>query len=419
MVRNRSGWTTDASRDDRSAVRNWAALVGIGYDDRPCYPRTRCCSIVLDTGFGKAHPAVPDCTMIDWDDVRYFLAVARGGSVRAAAERLGVNHSTVLRRIAQLEERLGAHIFEKLPSGYRLTVAGEEVLEFADQMEASSHLLETRVFGRDQGVRGLLRVTLAPTLATHLLMPDFTAFARLHPDIEMEILSSGELANLTNREADVAIRVVYDRKTLPLNIHGLKGPELFGGVYISRDRLAAWRAGAPDPIRWIVISIHGIPEWAHEGEVRTTGVRSGPPTLKRRSLQYGKGSGSRHYRASSEMPTPTGEGAGRRPAHVRYALAPHAGRDAQDETRAALHGVRIPQARRVRAVSRGTVLIARLTRGRSPATLAVIRSEAELRSLQATSRSIPRAADGSFRPCRRCGGTSGFGKSGPIDIDSG
>src|SRR3984893_10596938 len=78
-------------------------------------------------------------TMIDWDDVRFFLAVARGGSVRAAAERLGVNHATVLRRIAQLEKRLGVHMFEKLPSGYRLTAAGEEVLEFADQMEASSH----------------------------------------------------------------------------------------------------------------------------------------------------------------------------------------------------------------------------------------------------------------------------------------
>jgi len=212
--------------------------------------------------------------MIDWDDVRYFLAVARGGSVRAAAERLGVNHSTVLRRIGQLEERLGAHMFEKLPSGYRLTAVGEEVLELANEMEASSHQLETRVFGRDQSVRGLLRVTLAPTLATHLLMPDFTEFARLYPDIEMEILSSGELANLTNREADVAIRVVYDRKTLPLNLHGLKGPELFGGVYMSRDRLAAWRAGAPDPIRWIVISMHGIPDWVREDEVevRTSGV---------------------------------------------------------------------------------------------------------------------------------------------------
>src|SRR6202522_655766 len=223
-------------------------------------------------GLWKPTRAVRDCTMIDWDDVRYFLAVARGGSVRAAGAHLGVNHSTVLRRIAQLEERLGVHMFEKLPSGYRLTAAGEEVLEFAEQMEASSNRLVTRIFGRDQSVRRLLRVTLAPPLATHLLMPDFADFARLHPDIEMEILSSGELANLTNREADVAIRVVYDRKSLPLNLHGLKGPELFGGVYMSRDRLAACRAGAPDPIRWIVISIFGIPDWASEGEVRTTGV---------------------------------------------------------------------------------------------------------------------------------------------------
>src|SRR6195952_6067323 len=141
-------------------------------------------------GLWKAHRAVRDCTMIDWDDIRYFLAVARGGSVRAAAELLGVNHSTVLRRIAQLEERLGVHMFEKLPSGYRLTATGEEVLEFADQMEASSPLLETRVFGRDQSARGLLRVTLPPFLATHLFMPDLSDFARLHPEIEIEIRST-------------------------------------------------------------------------------------------------------------------------------------------------------------------------------------------------------------------------------------
>src|SRR3569623_3016028 len=163
---------------------------------------------VIDTGFGRRTAAVPDCTMIDWDDVRYFLAVGRGGSVRAAAERLWVTHTTVLRRIAQLEERLGAHMFEKLPSGYRLTAAGEEVLELANQMEASSHQLETRVFGRDQSVRGLLRVPLPPFLATHLLMPDIADFARLHPDIEIEIVSTGEVVYLTNREADVAIRMV-------------------------------------------------------------------------------------------------------------------------------------------------------------------------------------------------------------------
>ena len=207
--------------------------------------------------------------MTDWDDVRHFLAVARSGSVRAAAVRLEVNHATVLRRIAQLEERLGARLFEKLPAGYRLTDAGEEVLGFAEQMEASSHELETRVLGRDQGLRGRLRVSLAPPLATHLLMPDFAEFARLHPEIEMEVVSSGELANLTNREADVAIRVVYDRKTLPLNLHALKGPEVFGAVYISRDRLAAWRAGRREPLRWIVISAHGVPAWASGGELQT------------------------------------------------------------------------------------------------------------------------------------------------------
>jgi DNA-binding transcriptional LysR family regulator len=65
-----------------------------------------------------------------------------------------VNHSTVLRRIAQLEERLGAQMFEKLPSGYRLTAAGEEVLELAEQMEASSHQLETRVFGATRACAG-------------------------------------------------------------------------------------------------------------------------------------------------------------------------------------------------------------------------------------------------------------------------
>src|SRR3546814_7404972 len=107
--------------------------------------------------------------MIDWDDVRYFLAIARGGSVRSAAGHLGVNHSTVLRRVARLEERLGVQMFEKLPSGYRLTAAGEEVLELAAQMETSSLQLETRVFGRDQSrseehtseLQSLMRISYA------------------------------------------------------------------------------------------------------------------------------------------------------------------------------------------------------------------------------------------------------------------
>ena len=163
-------------------------------------------------------------------------------------------------------------MFDKLPSGYRLTDAGEGILEFAKQMEASSNQLETRVFGRDQSVRGLLRVTLAPTLATHLLMPDLAEFARLHPEVEMEILSIEEPVNLTNRDADIAIRVVYDRHALPLNLHGLQGPELVGGVYMSRKLLAAWRTGSPDRIRWIVENKFGIPAWARKGDIRMAEV---------------------------------------------------------------------------------------------------------------------------------------------------
>ena len=210
--------------------------------------------------------------MIDWDDVRYFLAVARSGSVRGAAERLDVNHTTVLRRVAQLEHRLGARMFEKLPSGYRMTTAGEEVLGLAEQMEASSNLLQARVLGRDQAVSGLLRVTMAPTIATHLLMPAFADFARVHPEVEIALLTSDEPVNLTNREADVALRVVYDRDKLPPNLHGRQGPELFGGVYVSCDLLAAWRAGKVERVRWIVKDNIGVGGWAHVGDVPAADV---------------------------------------------------------------------------------------------------------------------------------------------------
>ncbi len=210
--------------------------------------------------------------MIDWDDVRYFLAVARAGSVRAAAERLHVNHATVLRRIAQLEQQLGAHVFEKLPSGYRLTSAGEEIIASAEQMEAASKALEMRILGRDQSISGHLRVTLPLTLAAYLLAPDFVTFARLHPEVEVEVVTSNDWANLTNREADLAIRVVYDRNTLPPHLHCVKGPDLWAGVYMSRDLFEAWRAGTLGCVRWIVKDNYGIPDWACEGAVKVAGT---------------------------------------------------------------------------------------------------------------------------------------------------
>jgi len=182
--------------------------------------------------------------MIDWDDISLtFFAVSRGGSVRAAAKSLGCEpRDRACDASPSLRNVLGAHV-RKAACGLPLTAAGEEVLELAKQMKRRRLNWRRASWSRPEAC-ATSAGDIGADLATHLLMPDLADFARLHPDIEMEILASGELANLTNREADVAIRVVYDRKTLPLNLHGLKGPELFGGVYISCDRLAAWRAGA-------------------------------------------------------------------------------------------------------------------------------------------------------------------------------
>lgn len=201
---------------------------------------------------------------MNWDDVRFFLAVAQHGSVRAAAARLRVNHSTVLRRISQLERQLGARLFEKLPSGYQLTDAGAEIFDLAEQMEATSTLLETRVFGRDQTVSGPLRVTLAPSLVTNLLLPDLADFSARHPEIQLEILTSHETLNLTNRQADVALRLAYDRSTLPEHLFGIRLQEVFRSVYVAprlldRDR----RPTAAAAVKWILKAEDGAPpEWA-------------------------------------------------------------------------------------------------------------------------------------------------------------
>lgn len=197
--------------------------------------------------------------MVDWDNARFFLAVARGGSVRSAAARLRVNHSTVLRRIGQLEAELGSQVFDKLPAGYRLTEAGQEILDLAEQMEASSNLMNARVFGRDQSLRGTLRFTLAPTLATHLLMPDIAGFCETHPDIAIELHSSFDPVNLTMRQADVALRVLYSGGALPPNLNGIEGPELSGGMYVARASLDKIRSTSADRMKLIVKVEETIP----------------------------------------------------------------------------------------------------------------------------------------------------------------
>ncbi|MBS9717428.1 LysR family transcriptional regulator [Pseudohalocynthiibacter aestuariivivens] len=209
--------------------------------------------------------------MENWDNVRVFLAVARHGSVRAASNALQLNHSTVLRRVSQMEAQLGARLFEKLPTGYELTPAGAEIQSLAEEMEQSSSLLQSRVFARDQRLTGKLRVAMPPSLVADLLMPDLADFSREHPEIELQIISSYEPVNLTRRQADVAIRLVYDQFSLPQHLVGQRLHDVYRGVYISQALLNESAYSERDCNKWILKEEdNGLPDWALVGSDPTS-----------------------------------------------------------------------------------------------------------------------------------------------------
>lgn len=144
--------------------------------------------------------------MQNWDDLRYFLAVARDGSLAGAARTLQVNHSTVFRRLNALEESSGVRLFERLPSGYRLTEAGEDLLESAANVGEIMDDLSRRLVGRDFRLSGTIRLTTTDTLAESFLHPLLTKFHSLHPEIVLEVATNNLFFDLGRRDADVALR---------------------------------------------------------------------------------------------------------------------------------------------------------------------------------------------------------------------
>ena len=145
-------------------------------------------------------------TSMDWSDLPFFLAVAEGGNLSRAAARLGVNHSTVFRRINGMEERLRVRLFDRLPEGYVLTEAGNQALEYARQAEDSVISLERALAGRDVELGGQIRLTTAPDLARLYVAPCLGRLARVHPAIRVEVIVSDSDYDLGRREADVALR---------------------------------------------------------------------------------------------------------------------------------------------------------------------------------------------------------------------
>jgi DNA-binding transcriptional LysR family regulator len=188
-----------------------------------------------------------------WDDLRIFLAVAREGSISAAAARLDVQHSTVSRRLRALEQRLGTRLVERKASGYELTDAGEELRLSASKIEAEILGFEGAMGGQERSVAGELRVTAINNMASSVLMPIFAAFSEAHPRIKLHIQVSNKFVRLAEREADVAIRLT---NTPQDTLIGVRLATVSSAVYGSKKYCARLRQRGDRPA-WLGIECCG------------------------------------------------------------------------------------------------------------------------------------------------------------------
>jgi len=141
---------------------------------------------------------------LDWDDLRHALAIGAAGSLAGASRKLGVNHTTVLRRLDALEAHLGSRLFDRQRRGYQPTEAGLALLEQARHMAARADEVERQVLGRDRELTGALRVTTAFVVMDHLLPQPLADFTRAYPGIEVEVVENAVLIDLSSRQADDA-----------------------------------------------------------------------------------------------------------------------------------------------------------------------------------------------------------------------
>lgn len=147
---------------------------------------------------------VQNRTALDWEDVRVFVALARHGSLAAASRVLGINHSTVSRRIQALEEAMGQKLVERRPDGYVLTPAGTRAVGPANEMESAAAILAR---GTDDGPSGLVRVNAPPTLAQAFLVERLASLSAAHPGLDIEVATDVRSVSLERRETDIALRL--------------------------------------------------------------------------------------------------------------------------------------------------------------------------------------------------------------------
>jgi len=144
--------------------------------------------------------------MLAWDDLQYFLAVAQHGTLSAAAKALHVTQPTVGRRIAGLEQQLGAELFVRAPGGFQLTAVAHGMLAHAEAMRDHAARAESRASGHDVGIAGNVRITASEWMIRSVLGPMLGPLLTEHPLLELELFAEARHLNLVKREADLALR---------------------------------------------------------------------------------------------------------------------------------------------------------------------------------------------------------------------
>jgi DNA-binding transcriptional LysR family regulator len=170
---------------------------------------------------------------MDWNDVRYFLALARLGSVRAAGKSLGTSHSTVVRRIETFESQLATRLFDRNRDGYTLTEAGRQMLPSAERIEREISALERGMVGQDERLEGVVALTFTDIHITRILMPALTALCTQYPGIELSINVDSRALDLSKREADIAIRGLVQSTQPPEHLLGINVAPITLASYVA------------------------------------------------------------------------------------------------------------------------------------------------------------------------------------------
>jgi len=148
---------------------------------------------------------------MDWNSLKVFLSITRSGSLSGAANDLEVNHSTIFRRLKTFEEEIGGRLFERINNRYELTTLGHELLDLAQNIESSFDDLDRHIVGKDVQPKGVVKITAPNNIAYHFLPRYIAEFNTLYPEIHIELLVSNQELNMSNRQADIAVRATPSR----------------------------------------------------------------------------------------------------------------------------------------------------------------------------------------------------------------